>query len=202
MGGQTELGQHARGPAPFLGVEHLGGGRDGVLGHLPPGQPEVEEVGQHEHVRGHVQLGIARMAHGVELDERVEFEKLDARLGEDVRLGHAVEDDGQHAHRAHIAVVGGVTQQLSVGVEQTVVDAPRVHTDGRRHPLAAPGIGRQPCLDLVPQPQNIPMLASGHVGRSVGKAMQHLQRKPCTVPLRQQHAPVRRTQVGRQKINC
>src|SRR5688500_11448633 len=144
---------------------------DGRLGRPLPGQEVAKEIGdQQQRHRALERLG-PRLAQGVELVERVDWKELATGAGEDLGAGDDLEDLLHSAPGQLVTVMGGVADQLSVAIEQYKVASPGV--DGETLDLPQPGVaGRgDPLLDLVQQPQNVPVQATGGADGIVAEAV-------------------------------
>ena len=118
-------------PLASDGVEALARTCDRVLGHAPPGQEVVEQVGHHEQPLRLLEQRIVGFAHREQLAQRVDGHELDARAPIDLGPRHPAEGARKDALRPSVAVVDGVREQPSAAVEQAEVDTPRVHPDRR-----------------------------------------------------------------------
>ena len=65
----------------------------------------------------------------VELEERIDGQKLDACALVQNIAGNACEDLLHHPVRAPVAVLEGLTEQQAVGIHQPIIDGPAIHPD-------------------------------------------------------------------------
>ncbi len=137
----------------------------------------------------------------VELEERIERQKLDAcALVQDV-AGNACEDLLHHAVRAVIAIVVGLTEQKATGVHQAVIDRPGIDANAvqRSRHLAR---FAQPCEDFIPQTQNIPKAVPVQRHRSIGKPVCLFQAQASPIKARQHHTPALGSQIDCCHVAC
>jgi len=142
----------------------------------------VEQVGQHEQRLGRVELRVAAIAHGEELEERVELQELDAGNVEDHIAGHDGAGGLHHAAGAGIAIGHRVAHQPPGAVQQSEVNAPGVDANACGRFAVLGGVARHPRLELSPQPQRIPVQPVVDRGGAVGEAVQFLKLEVCAVP--------------------
>ena len=115
--GQVQLRHEAGRPAAVAPVEELGGGRDGVLGDLAPGEPVVKQVRHHQQRVGEIEQRVSAVSHAVQLEDGIELHELDAGDVKDDVAGHDAENDLRHAVCACIAVVHWIAQQPSGAIQ-------------------------------------------------------------------------------------
>ncbi len=125
--GESDRSAQLRGPVAGRQVEEPGGAGARALRHDLTGQVRDDEFGEHDDVRGAREL--LRVVRG-QLEDRVDRQELHARQLVEPTLADPL-DDAAVAARPRVAVRDRRLQELTVLVEQPVVDAPRVDPDRR-----------------------------------------------------------------------
>jgi len=151
------------------GVEHLGGGGDGVVGAHLAGEEVGDEIGEEEDAFGGVELRGVVVGEGGELEEGVEGHGLDAGDGVKFLLGDVFEDLFGHAFGAGVAVAVGIGEELAVGVEECEVDAPGIGGDAGD--FVGSGGFVDAGFDFVPESEDVPVEGVVELDGDIGEAM-------------------------------
>ena len=159
--GDSELVGDVICPAALGGGKHLRGRGDGVFGLLYTGEEIFQKVGDKEHVACVRQRFGTLFHQGIELINRVEIQKL--RSGNAVKL--LLGDNAEKLLHdslccALVAVAVRVFQKLSVFVQKSVVDAPRVDTHRRDVAVVGKSAVVKRAFDLAEGAQNVPIKTS------------------------------------------
>ena len=113
-------------------------------------------------------------AQAQKLEHRVQLHELDARFLIKLLARDDFERFIDHALCAKIAVVNGIFHEAPELVQQAEVDAPGVDADAVE--AAFQFCLDDTLLDLIKQPQRIPVCCAAHVDGIVGKPMDFFQR--------------------------
>lgn len=200
LAGQLQLRQEPGRPAALAGGEALRGRGIGVLGHLTPGHPVVEQVRHEQERGGRGELGIAGEPHSGELVECVEGQTLDAGPRIQRLRWYAPVDLLRYPRGALVAVMVGVAQQPPRRVQQREVHPPGVDADPGGRPVLLRGVLRESRLDLLPEPQRVPIETAHHLRRVIRKAVQLAQIEAPPVPPPDHYTATGGAQVDREKV--
>ena len=158
----------------------------------------MDEVGNEQQPAG--ALGEALPGMGMELEDRIEVEELDAGAGEDLLSGNSIEDPRGNAGGPLVAVADRVLHQAPVRVDQPVVDPPAIdpHALYRPAELPRPLAGpAKPRVDLGEDvgriPAQVPGRPAGRVVETAGLLEPHL----AGADPGQEHPPAPRPQIDR-----
>ena len=137
-------------------VEQAGRGGVRAFRRGPAGQPRADEIGDEDHRRRGRERGFGL---GRELVERVERQELQPRPRVEAVRRHERVDALDATRRPLVAVVERFGDELTAGIEQAVIHAPRVDADagqvvGRRRGTA------ESFQDLAPEGGGIPAEAA------------------------------------------
>ena len=188
-------------PIPIAGggIEHHGGGGMSVFRAHLAGQEIAQQVRQQQQLIGNLQGHIAFPDPGMELVDGVEGHGADA--------GAAVQG-GEIHHRVgggHILVGGttirpGISQQMTVLVQQAVVHTPGVDAHAVQITDAQALEGQQALLHLAEQIGQIPIEHAVHFDIVVFKAVQLLHHDLIAVKGTQNGAAIAGAQIKCQKM--
>ena len=120
--------------------------------------------------------------------------------GEHLRARHHAEDLLHHAVGARVAIVPRIIGQRAVRAQQGEIHAPGIDADAIEPQLAFPPGDGQAALDLVPQPQRVPIKRVEHAHRRVGEAVQFFDFQPAAIEGAQHGASAFRAQVESQIV--
>ena len=90
--------------------------------------------------------------------------------------------------------------QRTVHPQQREVDAPRIDADTVEPQLPFPPGDGQAALDLVPQPQRVPIEGVEHAHRRVGEAVQFFDGEPAAGQRAEHRASALRAQIESQIV--
>ncbi len=160
---------------------------------LHPGHQVAQKIGQQQHPLGLGPEHIRRF--GEQLVDGVE--RLVLQAGDPVVRGTPDDRTGrlEHALGARIAVAGRVGQESSAGIEQAVIDSPRIDSHRRRTVLEHrdPDTG----TDLTPQRREIPPPDTVDLVGRVGEPRHFGEVEPIRGDAPDHDTPGRRPEVDR-----
>ena len=159
---QAQPGEERLVPTAVGGAEELGRGSVRTLPGQRAAESVVAQVGDHQQPRRSFRPALPRLRD--ELVDRVERQELDARAAEDLRAAEERADLVHDSVGAVVAIADRVLEQLSLAVEEAVVDRPRIDAD-RLQPAAQLRRRGPPAADAGPdpfeQPREIPSQMTG-----------------------------------------
>ena len=160
-------------PVPVLrgGVIEHGGRCVGVFRLRFARQEEAQQVGQHQQCLRCVQCGVVLPLAAVELVDGVEVHRCNARAGKERREIDRL-PDLRHILVNRVAVRTRIGQQLTVFVEQTVINAPGIDADAVEFADICILKRQQALLQLVVEIRQIPVEHAVHLNVIVFKPMQ------------------------------
>src|SRR5215510_4666254 len=136
---------------------------------------------------------------GEELKDRVEVQKLNACEGEDFIARHSLEDLLHNVRGSLIAVTDRVFNQISIRVNQSVINAPTVHADALDRSSEPPrSLTRraQSGFDPVEDARQVPAQMPIAPIRRVIKPMRFLKQQFVRFNSDQKDAPAARAKVN------
>ena len=90
--------------------------------------------------------------------------------------------------------------QRAVRPQQGEVHAPRIDADAIERQVPFPPGNRQAALDLVPEPQRVPIQRVEHAHRRIGEAVQFFDCQPAAFQRAQHRASALRAQIESQVV--
>jgi hypothetical protein len=120
----------------------------------------VEQVWQHQQSFSQVQLWVLGFNHAEQLVKGIVLHDLDAGFSEDLIGRHYLQRSLQYVVRASVTVVVWVSDQPTSGIEQTEVNATRIHANAHHWCGTLSCIASQGFLDFSPEAQYIPVKMS------------------------------------------
>ena len=151
----------------------------------------------------HQQQGVCRRQqfrvvtlHGEQLVERVQFHELQAGFCENLGAWHAAKGLLQHPPRAGIAIMPVHPQQLAPRVEQNVIDAPSIDTNGDNGFAEFLRGQAKAGLNFPPETEHIPAQRIGNNHAAVGKTVNFFEPEAAAIPDSRHHAAAFRPQVN------
>ena len=186
-------------PVPVLrgGVIEHGGRCVGVFRLRFARQEEAQQVGQHQQCLRCVQCGVVLPLAAVKLVDGVEIHGRNARAGKERREIDRL-PDLRHILVDRIAVRPGIGQQLTVLVEQTVINAPGIDADAVKLPNVRVFERQKALLQLAIQIRQIPVEHAVYLDVVVLKPVQLAHRDLLAVELAENGTSVARAEVERQ----
>ena len=187
-------------PRPLRGmdVQELRGAGDRKLVLHPAREEEVEVVGQEQASARHVGDARAAAKGFLELQARVVEHRRNAGGGVDAVEGGPCPRQSSKAWLGTGVPVGvDRIDEPALLIDQAVVHAPRVDSDGRQR--RSPGQGlhglSKACLDFGPKRSDLPIVPGTYGFEGVGEAVDFRSRDPVAVPRAQDDAPAGGTEV-------
>ncbi len=172
---QGQCANQFPGPLPGSWIVKLARAGVGLFDPRHSAEEVIESVGDQQQLAGPGQsFGRFR----AQLVDRVQRHELDAGLVEDGFSIHFGLDVRHAPGRARVAVVERGRDQLSPGIEQEIIHAPRIGADAGNGEAVRRGF-LQAGLQLLKQLGNVPVQRVARFDRRVGKPMDLLERQFC-----------------------
>jgi hypothetical protein len=158
-------------------------------------QEEIEKIGDHQKLLCYLEKGRVRTGKGDEVIERIDREKLDPGLSEDLLPGDNLKNGLHHPFCLRITIGIREAQKCPGSSDQGKINAPRIQTDTLEGEVWIRGTEGKGMFHLLKELENIPVEMVKETEHPVRKTVNLFKLQSLTIKSAEDRPPTGSTEV-------